>query len=62
MSPVLILMEDLVLREMRKIVGWEKGNGDGLFSPGGSISNGYAISCARFNVAPDIKVNSLHSN
>lgn len=57
-SPVFILMEEVVLREMRSIIGWENGNGDGLFSPGGSISNGYGISCARYTFAPDVKVNT----
>lgn len=55
-SPVFILMEETVLRQMRSIVGWENGNGDGLFSPGGSISNGYGISCARYKFTPDVKV------
>lgn len=55
-SPVFILMEETVLRQMRSIVGWENGKGDGLFSPGGSISNGYGISCARFKYTPDVKV------
>lgn len=55
-SPVFILMEEVVLREMRSIVGWPDGNGDGLFSPGGSISNAYAISCARYKFMPDVKV------
>lgn len=55
-SPVFILMEEVVLREMRSIIGWENGNGDGLFSPGGSISNGYGINCARYKLNPDIKV------
>lgn len=55
-SPVFILMEEIVLREMRSIIGWMKGNGDGLFSPGGSISNAYAISCARYKFMPDVKV------
>lgn len=55
-SPVFILMEEIVLREMRSIVGWADGNGDGLFSPGGSISNAYAISCARYKFMPDVKV------
>lgn len=48
-------MEETVLREMRAIIGWTNGAGDGLFSPGGSIANGYGISCARFKLAPDIK-------
>lgn len=55
-SPVFILMEEVVLRQMRSIIGWENGNGDGLFSPGGSIANGYGISCARFRLTPDVKV------
>lgn len=57
-SPVFILMEEIVLREMRSIIGWPSGKGDGLFSPGGSISNGYGISCARFKFVPDVKVNT----
>lgn len=55
-SPVFTLMEEVVLEEMRKIVGFTNGSGDGIFCPGGSIANGYAISCARFKCAPDIKV------
>lgn len=56
-APVFTLMEEEVLREMRKIVGWTDGEGDGIFCPGGSIANGYAISCARHYFYPDIKVN-----
>lgn len=59
-SPVFILMEEVVLREMRTIVGWPEGKGDGLFSPGGSISNGYGISCARYRFMPDVKVGSKY--
>lgn len=55
-SPVFILMEEVVLKEMRKIVGYENGEGDGIFCPGGSAANGYAISCARYHACPDIKV------
>jgi len=55
-SPVFILMEEVVLKEMRKIVGYENGDGDGIFCPGGSAANGYAISCARYHACPDIKV------
>lgn len=53
-SPVFVLMEEVVLREMRRKIGWT--NGDGLFSPGGSISNGYGISCARYKYFPEVKV------
>lgn len=58
-SPAFILMEEVVLKEMRKIVGYPNGEGDGIFCPGGSAANGYAISCARFNACPDIKVNEF---
>lgn len=55
-SPCFILMEEVVLEEMRKIVGYPNGEGDGIFCPGGSAANGYAISCARYHACPDIKV------
>lgn len=49
-------MEEIVLKEMRKIVGFPNGDGDGIFCPGGSAANGYAISCARYHSFPEIKV------
>lgn len=55
-APVFTLMEEEVLREMRSIVGWTNGEGDGIFCPGGSIANGYAISCARHYFYPETKV------
>lgn len=59
-SPVFTLMEEVVLAEMRRIVGFSvDGEGDGIFCPGGSVANGYAISCARFNAVPDVKVSVL---
>lgn len=58
-SPVFTLMEETVLSEMRKIVGWENGKGDGIFCPGGSMANAYAISCARYKFTPDIKVSNF---
>lgn len=57
-SPVFVLMEEIVLKEMRSIVGWENGKGDGVFCPGGSMANGYAISCARYKFFPDAKVST----
>ncbi|XP_069701601.1 cysteine sulfinic acid decarboxylase [Periplaneta americana] len=59
-SPVFTLMEETVLHEMRLIVGFPDGRGDGIFCPGGSIANGYAISCARYNFIPDVKNKGLH--
>lgn len=60
-APVFTLMEEEVLQEMRRFVGWPNGIGDGIFCPGGSIANGYAISCARFHFFPEIKVGLIDS-
>ncbi|GAB0091882.1 cysteine sulfinic acid decarboxylase [Sergentomyia squamirostris] len=60
-APVFTLMEEVVLRELRKIVGFPNGDGDGIFAPGGSIANGYAISCARYKNMPDVKTKGLHA-
>lgn len=54
-SPVFSLMEEELLCEMRKIVGWQDGRGEGLFCPGGSIANGYAINLARQYRFPQLK-------
>lgn len=53
-APVFTVMEQFVLNEIRNLIGFDKG--DGIFSPGGSIANGYAISCARFHKFPEVKV------
>lgn len=58
-SPVFSLMEEEVLKELRRIVGWKDGKGDGIFCPGGSMANGYAISLARHNKYPKIKETGL---
>lgn len=58
-TPVFTLMENEILREMRKIVGWKDGNGDGIFCPGGSMANGYAINLARYYKFPNLKETGL---
>lgn len=60
-SPVFSLMEEEILREMRKIVGWKDGKGEGIFCPGGSIANGYAINLARHYRFPQLKEVGLSS-
>ncbi|KAI4470731.1 glutamate decarboxylase-related [Holotrichia oblita] len=60
-SPIFSLMEEVVLREMRVLVGFPDGKGDGIFAPGGSIANGYAIHCARHKLNPNVKENGIHS-
>jgi hypothetical protein len=53
-APVFTIMEEYVLAELRHLIGFNEG--DGIFCPGGSIANGYAINCARYNMFPSIKV------
>lgn len=31
-APVFVLMEEVVLKKLRELIGWE--NGDGIFCPG----------------------------
>ncbi|XP_069586122.1 acidic amino acid decarboxylase GADL1 [Ranitomeya imitator] len=58
-SPVFILTEEAVLLKMMEFLGWKEG--DGIFSPGGSVSNMYAVNLARYKFCPDIKENGLSS-
>jgi len=54
-APVFTLMEDIVLRKMRELIGWPNGDGDGIFAPGGAISNLYAVAVARHEYNPEVK-------
>ncbi|XP_043922600.1 acidic amino acid decarboxylase GADL1 isoform X2 [Protopterus annectens] len=56
-SPVFILIEETVLKKMVEIIGWKEG--DGIFCPGGSVSNMYAVNLARYKYYPEIKENGL---
>lgn len=56
-APVFVLMELEVLRGLRQLVGWTEG--DGLFCPGGSISNMYAMNLARYQLFPEVKSQGL---
>ncbi|XP_022189961.1 cysteine sulfinic acid decarboxylase [Nilaparvata lugens] len=58
-APVFTLMEETVLGEMRAVVGFPREGGDGIFCPGGSMANGYAISCARHYKAPHLKTQGM---
>lgn len=59
MAPVFVLMEDVVLACLRSLVGWSEG--DGIFCPGGSISNMYAMNVARYWAFPQVKTQGLWS-
>ncbi|KAM6929359.1 cysteine sulfinic acid decarboxylase-like [Lycodopsis pacificus] len=56
-APVFVLMETEVLRGLREMVGWTEG--DGLFCPGGSTSNMYAMNLARYQRFPEVKSKGL---
>ncbi|XP_025978335.2 cysteine sulfinic acid decarboxylase isoform X1 [Dromaius novaehollandiae] len=52
-APVFVLMEEVVLAKLRELVGWS--SGDGIFCPGGSISNMFAMNVARYHRFPESK-------
>ncbi|XP_076022626.1 cysteine sulfinic acid decarboxylase [Genypterus blacodes] len=56
-APVFVLMETEVLRKLRLLVGWAEG--DGIFCPGGSTSNMYAMNLARYRAFPQAKTQGL---
>ncbi|MBN3305505.1 GADL1 decarboxylase, partial [Amia calva] len=57
-SPTFVLIEEAVINKMIQYVGWQEG-GDGIFSPGGSVSNMYAVNVARYKFCPNIKEEGL---
>ncbi|CAH1774812.1 unnamed protein product [Owenia fusiformis] len=59
-APVFTLMEATVFKRMREAIGYENGEGDGIFCPGGSVSNMYGISLARFQRFPNVKEEGMH--
>lgn len=56
-GPVFTLMENELLGTFARLFGYT--NGDGIFGPGGSISNMYAMMLARHRCAPDVKACGL---
>uniref|UniRef100_A0AAY4A2Q6 Glutamate decarboxylase 2 n=1 Tax=Denticeps clupeoides TaxID=299321 RepID=A0AAY4A2Q6_9TELE len=60
-APVFVLLEYVTLKKMREIIGWQDGRGDGIFSPGGAISNMYAMLLARFKMFPEVKEKGMCS-
>ncbi|XP_054709098.1 glutamate decarboxylase-like [Uloborus diversus] len=56
-APCFILMEQVTLRKMREVIGWE--DGDSILGPGGSISNLYATLVARHKLFPSYKQKGL---
>lgn len=52
-----VLLEMEVLKSLRQLVGWT--HGDGIFCPGGSASNMYAMNLARYRLFPEVKSQGL---
>uniref|UniRef100_A0A8C2X153 Glutamate decarboxylase 3 n=2 Tax=Cyclopterus lumpus TaxID=8103 RepID=A0A8C2X153_CYCLU len=58
-SPVFVLMEECLLKKMQSILGWSDDVGDGIFCPGGTISNLYSILVARYHFYPEVKTRGM---
>ncbi|XP_078544079.1 glutamate decarboxylase 1-like isoform X1 [Lissotriton helveticus] len=58
-APVFIVMEKIILKKMHEIVGWDENEADGIFSPGGSMSNLYSILVARYKRFPAVKTKGM---
>ncbi|XP_022114789.2 cysteine sulfinic acid decarboxylase [Pieris rapae] len=58
-APVFTLIENKMLNHILKLFGFP--DGDGIFSPGGSISMMYAIVAARFKAFPEVKSKGIRN-
>ncbi|XP_018790227.1 PREDICTED: cysteine sulfinic acid decarboxylase [Bactrocera latifrons] len=56
-GPVFSLMETEIIRTVCQLAGYAEG--DGIFSPGGSISNMYGLVLARYSRHPQVKTAGL---
>eukprot|EP00164_Ancoracysta_twista_P006336 GFYU01008802.1.p1 GENE.GFYU01008802.1~~GFYU01008802.1.p1 ORF type:complete len:518 (-),score=159.24 GFYU01008802.1:27-1580(-) len=61
-APVFTLMEQQVLTKIASLIGPGYGpDHDGLFAPGGTISNLYAMEMARNKAYPDARLNGMYN-
>ncbi|XP_046645873.1 cysteine sulfinic acid decarboxylase-like [Daphnia pulicaria] len=58
-APFFLMVECAVLAHLRGFIGWE--DGDGIFAPGGSISNMYGIVLDRYKKFPEVKTKGVGS-
>uniref|UniRef100_A0A8C3RMP8 Glutamate decarboxylase n=1 Tax=Chelydra serpentina TaxID=8475 RepID=A0A8C3RMP8_CHESE len=58
-APVFVVMEEILLKKMHEMVGWGEIEADGIFSPGGTISNLYSVLVARYKRFPEIKTKGM---
>lgn len=59
-APVFMLVEHEVIRQLVELYGFE--DGDGIFAPGGSMSNMYAMVLARYRKNPNVKRTGVFSS
>ncbi|XP_023218241.1 cysteine sulfinic acid decarboxylase-like [Centruroides sculpturatus] len=52
-ASVFTLLERALLDHLRRLIGWE--TGDGIFCPGGSLANMYGMALARYKLFPSVK-------
>ncbi|XP_075067411.1 glutamate decarboxylase 1-like [Mixophyes fleayi] len=58
-APVFIIMEGLLIKKMHELIGWRENEADGIFSPGGTISNIYSVLAARYKFYPFVKTKGM---
>uniref|UniRef100_A0A8C8SVC3 Glutamate decarboxylase 1 n=1 Tax=Pelusios castaneus TaxID=367368 RepID=A0A8C8SVC3_9SAUR len=51
--------KEILLKKMHEMVGWGDTEADGIFSPGGTISNLYSVLVARYKRFPEIKTKGM---
>lgn len=55
-----IMMEQQIIKQALKLFGYPPlPDADGIFCPGGSLSNMYGMAMARFKLIPDVKTKGL---
>jgi glutamate/tyrosine decarboxylase-like PLP-dependent enzyme len=59
MAPVYNLMEQELIRKLCGLIGFE--DGDGIFTPGGSISNMFGLLAARYKAFPESKEKGIRN-
>ncbi|XP_076437424.1 cysteine sulfinic acid decarboxylase-like [Babylonia areolata] len=58
-APVFVVMEKYVMGKLCETVGFPRGQGEGIFCPGGSFSNIMAVHLARYRNNPDVSSKGL---
>lgn len=58
-APVFILVEQAIIKYLMELLSWDTELGDGIFSPGGSLSNMYGMVLARQAKHPEFKTKGL---